>query len=50
MKSVVVSACVAGMLLLLSPVAVPAMWEWVHVTSGGCVGNGGGGCMSIGKW
>ena len=45
MKNIVVGACVAGVLLLLSLVAVPAMWEWVHVTGGGCVGNGGGGCM-----
>ena len=45
MKSVVVGACVAGVLLLLSLVAVLVMWEQVHVTSGGCVGNGGGGCM-----
>ena len=45
MKSVVVGACVTGVLLLLSPVAVLAMWEWVHVAGGGCVGNGGGGCM-----
>ena len=45
MKSEVAGACVTGVLLLFSPVAVPAMWEWVHVTSGGCVGNGGGGCM-----
>ena len=45
MKSIVVSACVAGVLLLLLLVAVLAMWERVHVTSGGCVSNGGGGCM-----
>ena len=44
MESVVVSACVAGMLLLLSPVAVPAMWEWVHVAGGGCVSNGVDAC------
>ena len=45
MKSVVVGACVAGVLLLLSLVAVLAMWEEVYVIGGGCVGNGGGGCM-----
>ena len=44
MKSIVVSACVAGVLLLLLLVAVPAMWEWVHVTSGGCVSNGVDAC------
>ena len=45
MKSKVAGACVAGVLLLFSPVAVPAMWEWVYVAGGGCVGNGGGECM-----
>ena len=45
MKSIVVGACVTGMLLLLSPVAVLAMWKWVHVAGGDCVGNGGGGCI-----
>ena len=50
MKNIVVGACVVIMLLLLSLVAVLVMWEQVHVTSGGCVSNGGGGCMSIGEW
>ena len=45
MKSIVVDACITSVLLLLSLVAVSAMWEWVHVTGGGCVSNGGGGCM-----
>ena len=45
MKSEVAGACVAGVLLLFLPVAVLAMWEWVHVAGGGCVSNGGGGCM-----
>ena len=46
MRKVVVGACVTGVLLLLSLVAVPAMWEQVYVAGGGCVSDGGGGCIN----